>query len=203
MVRKRQDYSNGKTCTSCKEVKPLEFFSIYTTGPKADRPRSSCKACMVQKSMAWAKANPEKSKARDALYYARNKISILSKVDRNRKREYDKNYKASNPNVIRAQASRRRASKNNATPVWANKSAIDLFFLKIKELEQRWDVELHGDHIVPLKSKYVCGLHVEYNLQILSAEDNLRKHNSKWPDMPVIDDELKQLAKEFYASQTD
>jgi hypothetical protein len=42
----------------------------------------------------------------------------------------------------------------------------------------------HVDHIVPLVSKFVCGLHCEANLQLLPGPENQRKGNRVWPDMP-------------------
>ncbi len=78
-----------------------------------------------------------------------------------------------------------------AIPKWAD-------FKKMNEIYKSADGEFHVDHIIPLTSKYVSGLHTEDNLQLLPAKDNIVKGNRYWPDMPVIDKELKSLAERYY-----
>lgn len=72
----------------------------------------------------------------------------------------------------------------NSIPNWANLDKIEEIYSKSKELEKRLGIKFHVDHIVPIKSKLVCGLHVENNLQLLVPEENLAKLNTYWPDMP-------------------
>lgn len=55
-------------------------------------------------------------------------------------------------------------------PKWRNKE-------KIEEIYNKCPEGYHVDHIIPLQGKLVSGLHVENNLQYLSAEDNWKKNN--------------------------
>lgn len=81
--------------------------------------------------------------------------SCYTETTRNYQREYQK---------------RRKALKLSRVPKWAN---ID----KIKEIYINCPNGYHVDHIVPLQGANVCGFHVEYNLQYLTAEENLQKGN--------------------------
>lgn len=64
----------------------------------------------------------------------------------------------------------RRAKKKQATPGWAD-------LTKIREIYLNRPSNMHVDHIYPLESNWVCGLHNEFNLQYLSSEENKKKSN--------------------------
>ncbi|XYI33445.1 hypothetical protein MNJPNG_14965 [Cupriavidus oxalaticus] len=79
---------------------------------------------------------------------------------------------------------RRRRGQTIAMPCWADIDRIRDVYARSHDCTLRTGVRHHVDHIVPLFNPLVCGLHVEWNLQILTAAENIRKHNRTWPDMP-------------------
>jgi hypothetical protein len=71
----------------------------------------------------------------------------------------------------------RRAKLLQAIPKWANKEKVKSIYLKAAQLTLETGIQHHVDHIVPLNSKLVCGLHWEGNLEPLPALENMLKGN--------------------------
>lgn len=63
-----------------------------------------------------------------------------------------------------------KLSTLDRTPPWAD-------LLKIKRIYAECPKGYHVDHIIPLNGELVSGLHVENNLQYLSAKENIAKGN--------------------------
>lgn len=83
-----------------------------------------------------------------------------------------------NPDKKNALSARRRATKQTATPSWANKFFISEAYHLATLREIATGFKWHVDHIIPLSHPLVCGLHVENNLQVISAKSNLKKNNT-------------------------
>ena len=72
---------------------------------------------------------------------------------------------------------RGRVRANRALPSWASTEAIASMYERAKELCRTTGVDWHVDHVIPLNGKSVCGLHVENNLQVITASQNRSKRN--------------------------
>ncbi len=122
----------------------------------------------------WASTNRERRAEQAKLRYTKNKTGILAN---------QKLYAKNNPAKMNAQYAKRRAQVKKACPAWAQPEAIASFYVSADALNMLTGEWHEVDHIVPLLSKKVCGLHVENNLQILSKFGNRSKGNRFWPDM--------------------
>lgn len=72
------------------------------------------------------------------------------------------------------EATRRRAGVAKRIPAWADIRAIEAFYKKRPKGH-------HVDHVIPLFGKLVSGLHVENNLQYLTAKENMKKNRAFIP----------------------
>lgn len=96
------------------------------------------------------------------------------------KREYKAAWKARNQLQVLADNKVRRRKHRQATPLWLTRKQkteirqiYQIAITMTKTTGERYVV----DHIVPLRSEVVCGLHVPWNLRVITQEENLRKSN--------------------------
>lgn len=119
------------------------------------------------------KDNPEyqaRVKKTNERYFEKNREAILERVKAN---PTAKAHKA-------AHQRHRVACQLKATPPWLSPDDIlrtrciyEVAAMRNRESDDSW----HVDHIVPLRGKTVCGLHVPWNLRVIRAEENLKKGN--------------------------
>lgn len=64
-----------------------------------------------------------------------------------------------------------------ATPTWANREAMLAIYRERDARVAATGIPHDVDHIVPLVSRVVCGLHCEFNLRVITATENRKKSN--------------------------
>ena len=123
-------------------------------------------------------------KERQHEWYIANRdltIARAKTVPRSKKREYQQAWKSRNLDKVRADTKARRRKHREATPHWltaAHKKDIrEIYRIAINTTKitgERYVV----DHIIPLRSDVVCGLHVPWNLRVTTHAENLTKSNA-------------------------
>lgn len=146
------------------------------------------KDIILKKNNKWKKDNPKLRKKHNEEWNKnnKNKRCRISKDYRIRNSEkvkilYNK-WRKANPERIKEIKEKRRAIKINATPIWYEfqREEIQAIYKEARELTIKTGILHHVDHIYPLKPRKKIdpvGLHVVANLQILTAEENVKKSN--------------------------
>ena len=185
-----------KDCIKCGDKKPL--LEYHVNRQSKDGRRRVCKKCAQTENAnyrikntskckaaakKWANKNRIKARASVARYKLRHPERVKESNKKSKMKNKDKikfvysKWRASNLHKKAAQSSKRRAAKLKATPRWVDLELVQDIFAEAKYNG------LQVDHIIPLQSDYVCGLHWEGNLQLLTKTENLSKGNLTWPKM--------------------
>ena len=145
------------------------------------------------KSQAYYLSNKERIKAAVKLRRQLNpdmaKAARIQSIDKERARDRRRYWKDPEKYISRSSARAKqnpvrharntayyRTNKKMACPSWVNPMKILILYEKASKLG------MEVDHIVPLTSAFVCGLHCEDNLQLLCKSENVSKGNRSWPD---------------------
>lgn len=166
----------SKICSKCNIEKPILEFNKHSGQKSGLRP--DCKDCykvirkqhyelnksqILQKNKEWLLNNPNKKK------------QYISTYIKGTRKTYLKNKREELLPVNRAYSAKHRSTKKSATPSWANLELIQNIYKECERISKETGIKHHVDHIIPLKGKLVSGLHIESNLRIITASENLTK----------------------------
>jgi hypothetical protein len=158
-------------------------------------------ACVECLKVEWGQSNTaraayfqqynqsEEVKERKNAWYLQNREQVIQAASTRPahvKREYRNAWKEKNLLQIRADTKARRRKHRQATPPWLTrkqKSEIRQLYQIAITMSKTTGERYVVDHIIPLRSDEVCGLHVPWNLRVTTQEENLKKSN-KVLDIP-------------------
>lgn len=135
------------------------------------------------------KPKTEAAKAAAKRYYEKNRQAVIARAaarPTEEKRRLQAEYKDRNVDVVRADTSVRKRRHREATPKWltpAERLQMRDLYVQARKLTELTRERYVVDHIVPLRGEGVCGLHVPWNLRVITQEENLKKSN-KHVDTP-------------------
>ena len=153
-----------------------------------------CVICEAEKYKRWSASNPEKVKESSRKNY-------LSNADKHR--AYAAEYRKKNPEKAKAATEKSRRENRSlytrlqierqkkvkqASPDWLSKDDINwmnAIYKASKDIKDENGVDTSVDHIIPIKGRDVCGLHVPWNLRVTTRSYNSQKLNNMEDHSPT------------------
>jgi hypothetical protein len=191
-----------KTRAEAKATGATHYFTGEPCKHGHIAPRKTKGACVECLKVEWAQAAEtraeyfreynRKDEVRDKKHnwYLENREQVIQTAATRPAtvlREYRNAWKEANKVQVRADTKARRRKHRDATPPWLTrkqKSEIRQLYQIAITMTQTTGEQYVVDHIVPLRGEAVCGLHVPWNLRVITQEENLKKSN-KHVDAPA------------------
>jgi hypothetical protein len=149
-------------CSVCHKILTPEHFIMLRVrkpdGETWEGLSAECRSCRNKRFRTWYAKDPAKQV----------------------KRAYD--YVRSNPHAKAAKNNRdmiryMRRKKKRGCPPWADQEKIETIYMLADFLTKKTGTAYEVDHIYPLIHKHSCGLHVPWNMRIITAKANQAKGN--------------------------
>ena len=184
--------------TTRKEAKAIGAKYYFTGEPckhghiALRKTKGSCVECL---KIEWQQSNQNRAgyyseynkrtevKEKKHEWYQANKEQVIQRAATRPVevlRQYRNAWKVNNKLQVLADNKVRRRKHRQATPPWLTrkqKSEIRHLYEIAITMTKTTGEQYVVDHIVPLRSEVVCGLHVPWNLRVITQEENLKKSN--------------------------
>ena len=169
--------SGSQTCHKCNLINDLIYrlknkeklnlkkcLSYHNLDPERKKER-------IQSAINWNKQNPELHKQSDEKWKKNNPEKRKEATRRDRK---------NHPARVNAYSAKYNADLIGSTPKWLSNKAYKQIEEKHETKQKLQDdtgVVYEVDHIMPLNNKICCGLHVPWNLKVITRTENRKKGN--------------------------
>lgn len=186
-----------------KEAKDAGLKHYFTGKPCVHghiSPRHISGKCTTCVRDAWQNPSPERQQYRRAYdnsaertafrrtYYETHKERFIARAKEQpieKRRQWNKNWADKNLPYVRAKANERRKRNKQAQPAWLrwkHRHEMQQLYKITKVLnEEAGFMKYAVDHIYPINSPEVCGLHVPWNLRVITRDENTKKTNKLPP----------------------
>ena len=161
-----------KNISYYKERNKRFYANLSDEKKKQYRDASNSKESYKKYQSDWRRSNKDKCSAYSKKWVSKQCPEVLA----NKRKEYRKR----SPHIFAYHSVKRRVSEILATPNWLSSNEIDsikLIYLKRDFINEVTGISHEVDHIYPIQGKDSCGLHVPWNLQIITAKENRSKRN--------------------------
>ena len=169
----------SRNCYKCKLINGL----IYSLENK--------EKLNLKKSLRYHNLEPDKKKERiqSATKWNQENKDAHKKADEKwkkknpeKRKESTRKDRQSHPHRVNAHSSNRRAKEKNALPPWLSKKAykkIDKIFKEREKIQNETGTQYEVDHVMPIdcKTSKCCGIHVPWNLEVITLTANRKKGN--------------------------
>lgn len=181
-------YVSDSTCVVCAQSRAQARYRAKSEAIRAyARGRYWSDPAKFRAQVAARKeANPEAVACEKRGEYHRNRAQYVERATRwrfgnpDKAREIGRDWVARHPDRAYGYTVRRRMAKMQRTPPWltqAHRDEMARVYRESRRLAKVSGIPHNVDHIVPLRGEKVSGLHVPWNLQILTARQNRLKSN--------------------------
>ena len=185
----------SKVCTHCKIDKPLSEYDVrFDKQRDQHRICTYCKECRKKKIRAYDKKNRDKKRLYNSQYKEKNRLKLQEaarkyhKDNRDRILAYQRHWRKVNPDKVAEARFSRRDNFQKARPEWLTpemEKRVEEVYNLARDCRITTGEEYEVDHIIPIKAKGICGLHVPWNLQVLPKDVNRAKSNRYDPDSSI------------------
>lgn len=150
-----------KTCLICQVSQPKANFGYLAAGRQGLHPW--CKSCVKQyHASRYANGTPTRPPRKSAAAIAPYTPQLQGRM----------RLAAEHPGFKAASSLWRKLYRRGRIPKWLQLEDVLPFY----EVASKFNMEVN--HIVPLNGRGVCGLHVPWNLQLLTKSANSAKGNT-------------------------